>query len=134
MSLSLATSKQGPKDYGLPVGVSTLCWCRHLFGIILNNSMSAPTKITYVSLSADDPEVSAGFDKAIAKVRGALGKTAPLHIGGQTRLAASTVESRSPADTRVLVGRVASGTAEDVNDAVAAARAAYPAWSATPWG
>ena len=95
--------------------------------------MSAPTKITYVSLSADDPEVSAGFDKAIAKVRGELGKTLPLHIGGQTRLAASTLETRSPADTRVLVARVGSGTPQDVTDAVAAARAAYPAWSATPW-
>lgn len=95
--------------------------------------MSAPTKITYVSLSADDPEVSAGFENAIAQVKGQLGKNAPLHIGGQTRHSATTTESRSPADTRVVVARASSGTAEDVNDAVFAARAAFPAWSATPW-
>src|SRR6266478_2624622 len=95
--------------------------------------MGAPTKITYVSLSADDPEVNAAFDAAIAKVTGELGRSYPLHIGGQTRITAQTSDSLNPADTRVVVGRVASGTAADVNDAVAAARAAFPAWSRVPY-
>ena len=94
---------------------------------------NAPAKVTYVSLSADNPEVRAGFDAAIGAVAGQLGQTYALRIGGATRSAATTSESRSPADTRVLVARVASGTADDVNDAVAAARGAFPAWSRTPW-
>jgi 1-pyrroline-5-carboxylate dehydrogenase len=95
--------------------------------------MTAPAKVTYVSLSADNPEVRAGFDAAIAVVAGQLGASHPLRIAGAVRQTAATSESRSPADTRVLVARVSSGTADDVNDAVAAARAAFPAWSRTPW-
>ncbi|MES1206244.1 MAG: aldehyde dehydrogenase family protein, partial [Pseudomonadota bacterium] len=92
-----------------------------------------PGKITYVSLSADDPAMNAAFDAAVTDVRGRLGRTWPLHINGATRSTASTSESVSPADTRVVVARVAAATDDDVRDAVAAARAAFPAWSRTPW-
>jgi 1-pyrroline-5-carboxylate dehydrogenase len=95
--------------------------------------MSAPAKVTYVSLSADSPEVRAAFDTAIDRVRGELGRDHPLRVAGIGRPGASSAESRSPADTRVLVARVASGSPADVADAVAAARAAFPAWSRTPW-
>ena len=95
--------------------------------------MGTLEKVTYVSLSADTPEARAAFDAAIAAVGGALGQTHPMRIGGAPRAAATTFDSRSPADTRVLVARVARGTAADVADAVAAARAAYPGWSGTPW-
>jgi 1-pyrroline-5-carboxylate dehydrogenase len=95
--------------------------------------MTATGKITYISLGADDPEVNAAFDAAIADVARQLGKTHSNRVAGEARGSASTIESRSPTDTRVVVARVASGTAQDVNDAVAAARAAFPAWSRTPW-
>jgi 1-pyrroline-5-carboxylate dehydrogenase len=95
--------------------------------------MTAPAKVTYVSLSADNPEVRAGFDAAIAQIAGQLGATHPMRIAGAARQASATTDSLSPADTRVVVARVPSGTAADVNDAVAAARAAFPTWSRTPW-
>jgi 1-pyrroline-5-carboxylate dehydrogenase len=95
--------------------------------------MSAPEKVTYVSLSADSPEVAAGFSAAIAQVGGQLGTTTPLRIAGAPRRTASTTESRSPADTRVVVARAAAGNATDVADAVAAARAAFPTWSRVPF-
>src|SRR5438105_1453634 len=95
---------------------------------------SAPTgKVTYVSLSADDPVVNAAFDRAFEAVRGRRGQIWPLSIGGAPRAASATIESLDPADTRVVVARVASGTTQDVDDAVAAARAAFPAWSRVPW-
>jgi 1-pyrroline-5-carboxylate dehydrogenase len=95
--------------------------------------MSAEKKVTYVSLSADSADVRAGFDAAIETVRGQLGRSHPLRIAGAPRPGTSEIESRSPADTRVVVARVASGSADDVRDAVAAARAAFPAWSRTAW-
>jgi 1-pyrroline-5-carboxylate dehydrogenase len=95
---------------------------------------TAPSrKVTYVSLSADDPAADAAFDRAIADVRGRLGHTAALHIGGQERATRETSDSVSPIDTRMVVARVAAATAQDVDDAVSAARAAFPAWSRTPW-
>jgi acyl-CoA reductase-like NAD-dependent aldehyde dehydrogenase len=95
--------------------------------------MSPTAKVTYISLSADDPALDAAFETAIAKVRGALGANHPLHVAGTTRAAAAPIESRSPTDTRVVVARVATATDADVRDAVAAAREAFPRWSATPW-
>jgi 1-pyrroline-5-carboxylate dehydrogenase len=96
--------------------------------------MSA-NKVTYVSLSADDPAIDAGFTAAIADARAALGALAPLRVAGATRagLDGGAIESRNPADTRMVVARVATAGESDLRDAVAAARAAFPAWSGRPW-
>jgi 1-pyrroline-5-carboxylate dehydrogenase len=97
--------------------------------------MAKDAKITYVTLTADNLELHAQFDVAIAQVRASLGagRTCPLTIGGQPRATAETTESRNPGDTRMVVARVASGNRADVADAVAAASAAFPAWRRTPW-
>ncbi len=94
--------------------------------------MSA-SKVTYVSLSADDPAIDAGFDAAIAEARDVMGATAPLRVAGEPRAGAGAIDSRSPADTRIVVARVTAAGEADLRDAVAAARAAFPAWSARPW-
>ncbi|NWF28591.1 aldehyde dehydrogenase family protein [Streptomyces sp. PKU-EA00015] len=56
-----------------------------------------------------------------------------MYIGGQWRPAATTdtIAVVNPADEQVI-GHVPAGTAEDVDAAVRAARAAFPAWAATP--
>jgi acyl-CoA reductase-like NAD-dependent aldehyde dehydrogenase len=56
------------------------------------------------------------------------------YIGGAWVPARSghTFESRNPADTRELVGTFADSGPEDVEQAVAAARAAFPKWRALP--
>jgi len=58
---------------------------------------------------------------------------APMLVGGEDVPAVSGawVDVTSPHD-RSLVGRAPRGAAEDVDRAVAAARAAFPAWRATP--
>src|SRR5207237_4459801 len=43
------------------------------------------------------------------------------------------VDDRSPIDTSLVVSRFPMGTRTDVQDAVAAARAAFPAWSDLGW-
>ena len=95
--------------------------------------MASETKITYATLSADDDEMHRRFDAGLAKVKAELGRTTPLYIGGKPRPTSDTSATTSPADTRVTVARVAAGTAEDVHDAVAAAKAAFPGWRRTPW-
>lgn len=50
-------------------------------------------------------------------------------IAGRKQDAERPAESLNPSDTRDVVARVPDGTVEDVNAAVAAARAAFPAWS-----
>ncbi|MET9495979.1 aldehyde dehydrogenase family protein [Streptomyces sp. NPDC006552] len=56
-----------------------------------------------------------------------------MYIGGEWRPAAGgdTIAVVNPADEKVI-GHVPAGTAEDIDAAVRAARAAFPGWAATP--
>ena len=54
-------------------------------------------------------------------------------IGGEERRAAEEFEDRSPIDRDIVVSRFPVGTRQDVRDAVAAARAAFPAWRDLGW-
>ncbi|WP_344057667.1 aldehyde dehydrogenase family protein [Microbacterium pumilum] len=53
-----------------------------------------------------------------------------LFIGGEVRDTAESLAIPDPAKPGVIVGHAASASREDVADAVAAAKAAFPAWSA----
>jgi 1-pyrroline-5-carboxylate dehydrogenase len=90
-------------------------------------------KITYATLSADNEELQSAFDAALERARADLGRTYPMIIGGEERTSAETFEDRSPIDREVVIARFPVGTRQDVQDAVDAARAAYPAWRNTPW-
>lgn len=95
--------------------------------------MASPTKVTYVTLSADNGPLQDELDQAIVKAKASLGRTLTLSIGGAARATRETFASLSPTDLRVEVARAASGTPQDVEDAVAAARAAFPDWRRTSW-
>ena len=89
-------------------------------------------KITYATLRNDNEQLHAQYDAGLALARAELGGTHKLFINGEWRPTAKTFEKRSPIDGS-LVGNFASGTKKDVQDAVAAARAAAPGWARTPW-
>ncbi len=90
-------------------------------------------KITYATLSADNEELQAAFDTAIERVRSQLGATYPMIIGSEERTRDETFEDRSPIDADIVVSRFPVGTREDVRDAIAAAREAFPAWRDLGW-
>ena len=73
------------------------------------------------------------LDAQIVRVKAGFGATLAMGIGGRDAQAASTFEVRSPIDTRILISRCQQGGRQETKDAIAAARAAYPAWSARPW-
>ena len=91
-------------------------------------------KITYSTMSADNEELQAAFDVALARVRGEqLGREVPMFINGADVYAEEKTRCVSPADTRVHLCTAQKGTAEHARAAVDAARAAFPNWAATPW-
>jgi 1-pyrroline-5-carboxylate dehydrogenase len=90
-------------------------------------------KITYATLSADNEELQASFDAAVERVRGDLGRSYPMLIGADERHGDAEFEDRSPIDAQIVVSRFPVGTRQDVGDAVAAARAAFPAWRDLGW-
>ena len=57
-----------------------------------------------------------------------------LYIGGKERQTTETMAIADPARPGAVVGHAASASTRDVSDAVAAAKAAYPAWAALPPG
>lgn len=91
-------------------------------------------KITYATT---DPEAIAAFhdafDESLPRVESQLGERHPMYAGHEERWGESEFEDRSPNDTRLLVGRFPSGSADDVEAAVAAARRAFPGWRRTPY-
>ncbi len=56
--------------------------------------------------------------------------TTGLYIGGKERSTAETLEIADPGKKGGVAGYAAAATKQDVSDAVAAAKAAFPAWSA----
>jgi 1-pyrroline-5-carboxylate dehydrogenase len=90
-------------------------------------------RVTYATLSADDDDLHAAYDAALAAARSAFGTCHPLHIGSEHRAGAAAFETVSPVDREVVIGEFAAAKPEDVADAVAAAEAAWPEWAATPW-
>ena len=90
-------------------------------------------KITYATLRADNEELHAQFEGGLATAQTNLGAYHRNYVGGKWRDGDGSFEVRSPIDSRIVLGTFAKGTAQDVDDAVAAARAAQPAWAAVPW-
>src|SRR5688572_25389968 len=90
-------------------------------------------KITYTATPDQIERMHQAFDDALAQVGPELGQTYPMLINGVERTAAKTFEVRSPIDRSIVIGRFQKGTKQDVDDAVAAARAAFPAWAKRPY-
>jgi 1-pyrroline-5-carboxylate dehydrogenase len=92
------------------------------------------TKITYATMTDDRMEdLHRELDSAIEKVKSTFGRSYPLIVGGKEARASSEFDDRSPIDTRILLGKFQSASRDQVREAIAAARAAYPAWSGRPW-
>jgi 1-pyrroline-5-carboxylate dehydrogenase len=99
--------------------------------------MTSPTaprmKITYATLRADNEELHAAYEAGLERAKARLGAHHRNFVGGRERDGEGTFEVRSPIDREIVVGTFARGTRQDVRDAIVAARAAQPAWAATPW-
>jgi 1-pyrroline-5-carboxylate dehydrogenase len=89
-------------------------------------------KITYATLRADNDELHAQFERGLAKARTLLGGSHRNFVAGAERDGNGIFEKRTPIDQSVL-GTFARGTRQDVKDAIAAAREAFPGWSRRPW-
>jgi 1-pyrroline-5-carboxylate dehydrogenase len=90
-------------------------------------------KITYATMSADNPELNESFEEAVKRVTAKLGQRHPFVVNGEERWGDGFYEERSPIDSEIVVGSFAQGTDSDVNDAVQVAREFFPTWSDSPW-
>jgi 1-pyrroline-5-carboxylate dehydrogenase len=94
----------------------------------------AAPRVTYATLAAGQSEdFRRRFDEAVEGLRVGFGHDHPHLIDGEGVAGGETFEDRSPADTRLLLGRFPRGTPADVDRAVQAARRGFPDWSRRPW-
>src|SRR3981081_3924826 len=100
----------------------------------MGHEYMAETKITYATMSGDRMEdFHRELDRAIDGVRTSFGGSYPLMIRGREVRAEREFDDRSPIDTRILLGTFQQASREQVREAIAAAKAAFPAWSQRPW-
>ncbi len=90
-------------------------------------------KITYATMSADNEELNQAYERAVEKARQRLGSVHGVWVDGEERTDREMYEERSPIDRDLVVGTYAQATTQDVDDAVAAARAFAPEWEAWGW-
>jgi 1-pyrroline-5-carboxylate dehydrogenase len=95
--------------------------------------MAEKFKVTYATLSADNPQMHANYEEGIEHAREWLGADYPFYVNGEARTGDRIEEERSPIDNDILIGRFAAASESDVDDAVEAASAAYPEWSGRDW-
>jgi 1-pyrroline-5-carboxylate dehydrogenase len=90
-------------------------------------------KLTYATMFSPPEELHKGFDAAVARLKQNLGKEYGMIIDGKDVFADEKLEDRSPVNTDWVLARMQKGTASHAQQAIAAARRAFPVWSHTPW-
>ncbi|NSW51979.1 MAG: aldehyde dehydrogenase family protein [Anaerolineae bacterium] len=90
-------------------------------------------ELTYATMFNPPEELHTKFEAAFTGFQATLGKEYPMLIGGRERYSQEKFELRSPVNTDVVLGVFQKGTAPDAQDAIAAAKAAFPMWSKTSW-
>lgn len=90
-------------------------------------------KVTYSTLGSPDPLLHEYFEEDVAELKQNLRKTYPMYINGEWIETDATFENRSPINPDWVMGHFPNATADHVNQAVAAAKSAFPAWRDTPW-
>jgi len=93
----------------------------------------ASFKLTYATMFNPPPEMHERFDTALAQVKAKLGIEYGMIINNQDVYADEKFEDRSPANTDVVLAVMQKGSERHAQAALAAARAAFPGWSRTPW-
>jgi 1-pyrroline-5-carboxylate dehydrogenase len=89
-------------------------------------------RLTYATMFNPPEAMHERFEAAMAEVCADLGQRHPLFIDGADRDASHHADRVSPIDTDLHLGEFALADAADVEAAMAAAHAAFPAWRATP--
>ncbi len=95
--------------------------------------MTEKFKLTYATMFNPPEELHTRFEKALESVKVNLGQEYGMIINGQERFAEEKFEDRSPINTEVVLGVFQKGSAKHAEEALAAARRAFPLWSGMNW-
>ena len=89
-------------------------------------------RLTYATMFDPPEALHASFEAALARVSANLDQRHGLYLDGRDVDRAQVARRTSPIDTGLVLGDFALADAGDVDAAMRAAHAAFPAWRATP--
>jgi len=95
--------------------------------------MTDQFKLTYATMFNPPEELHSRYEEALEKIKANLGAEYGMIINGQERFAKEKFEDHSPINTDTVLGVFQKGTADHAQEALNAARSAFPAWSGTRW-
>jgi len=90
-------------------------------------------KLTYATMFNPPEELHVSFEAALEKLRSNLGHEHAMIINGKDVFADEKFEDRNPANTDQLLGVFQKGGVKHAEDALNAARKAFPMWSRMKW-
>lgn len=90
-------------------------------------------ELTYATMFDPPEELHTRFEEAMEAARANLGQEYGMIIAGEERYAEKKFKRINPANTDEVLGVFQSGSPQDADDAITAAKEAFPAWSRTPW-
>jgi len=90
-------------------------------------------KLTYATMFNPPEELHTRFAEAMDVLKGKLGEEHPMFIGGEERVVEEKYQEFSPINTDMHLATFQKGGVKDVQDAIAAAREAFPKWSRMNW-
>ncbi len=93
----------------------------------------ADFKLTYATMFNPPEELHTGFDKAVEKLKKNMGQEYGMLINGKDVMADDKFDDHSPVNTDWVLAKMQKGNAKHAQEAIAAARKAFPGWSHTPW-
>jgi 1-pyrroline-5-carboxylate dehydrogenase len=94
---------------------------------------SSAFKLTYATMFNPPEELHTRFEETLKTVKSHLGEEYAMIIDGKEVKINDKFEDKSPVDTSVILGVFQKGGAEIAQQAITAAKKAFPTWSHTPW-
>ena len=90
-------------------------------------------KLTYATMFNPPEELHTRFEAGLKDVKATLGKEYGMIINNKDVFADEKFEDHSPVNTDWVLAVMQKGTQKHAEQALAAARKAFPTWSHTPW-
>jgi 1-pyrroline-5-carboxylate dehydrogenase len=95
--------------------------------------MTEKFKLTYATMFNPPEELHTKFDQALEKTRANLGKEYPMIIDGKNVYSDEKFEDRTPINTDTVLAVMQKGNEKHAQQAIMAARKAFPVWSRMDW-
>ncbi len=90
-------------------------------------------QLTYATMFDPPEDLHTRYEAALEGAKQKIGSAYGMLINGEECFAEHQFKSINPSDSEQVLAYFQTGSAEDAAAAIAAAKAAFPAWSRTPW-